>query len=100
MSGNGEKTEEHERPEFKPEYFWAFVSFMLYNLNGRCVITLDMLRKFDIKKDSPVVYWDDENDAIVMEIRGYVNKKPVIVVPTRKIARKIAKNMIMHNIGN
>ena len=51
---NGEVPEE-QQPEFKTEYFWAFMTMLLYHVGGVYTISLEHLEQYDYEKDCPQV---------------------------------------------
>jgi hypothetical protein len=75
-------------PEFKSEYFWAFVSLMLYKVGGREAVTTEQLEKFDAD-EGPEVLYDHDKDAWIMQLQA--KHRPTIVTVPKKILRKTPK---------
>ena len=93
MSDNveNEPIESEDPPEFKTEWFWAFMALMLYKLGGAQAISLEHLEQFDFENDCPQVSWDAKNKAIV--IRNLDAQKPVEIITPGKIRKKMCKKM-------
>ena len=98
MSDNveNEPIESEEPPEFKTEYFWAFMALMLYKLGGTEVISLEHLEQFDFENDCPQVSWDAKNKAIVM--RNLDTEKPVVIAMPGKIRKKMFREFVKQHL--
>lgn len=75
-----EKETEGVMPEFKPEYYWAFVTLMLYKLGGTEAISQKQIEKFDTP-DYPAVMYDHDKKAWIMKLLGV---EPPAIVPVLK----------------
>ena len=97
---NGQKQPQHPEglPDFKPEYFWAFATIMLYKLGGFEVLTLKQLEKYNYEKDCPQITWDDKNKAFIMRLKDQIEKSQTISVPG-KIRKKLLRQLIKNNFG-
>jgi len=80
--------EQHKVPEFKPEYFWAFVSLMLYKTGGVEIVTAEQLEKFN-PDEGPEVLYDHEKDAWIIQLQE--KHRPTVVTVPKKILRKTPK---------
>jgi hypothetical protein len=102
MSNNGEKEnsrfgEPKELPEFKTEYFWAFVTVLLYKIGGVQAISLKHLELFDFEKDCPQVTWDARNEVFIMRNKE-IKKQPSLIEVPGKIRKKLLKNILKHHL--
>jgi len=98
MSDNveNEPIESEEPPEFKTEYFWAFMVLLLYKTGGVEVISLEHLEQFDFENDCPQVSWDAKNKAIVM--RNLDTEKPVEIITPGKIRKKMFREFVKQHL--
>jgi len=79
------------KPEFKPEYFWAFASLMLHKLGGAEAISIERLEQFNIE-DCPEVFYDGDRNAYVMKLKDKnMPAKPIIVLAGDKILKRQRK---------
>ena len=80
-----------EAPEFLPQFFWAFVSLLLYKVGGIECVTQKQLEKFN-PDHCPDVMYDHEKKAWIMKLKDV--DKPVIVTVPKKMMRKTPKILL------
>lgn len=79
------------RPEFKPEYCWAFIVMLLHHTGGEHSISLECLEKFK-PEYCPDVVWDESKKSFTM--RNQENTAPKILTAAnvpKKILRKLRR---------
>jgi hypothetical protein len=98
VEGNGEhnptgpqQQEPIDESAFPPEYFWAFLTLMLYKTGGVCTLSVDILEKFELA-DAPEIFYSEELKAWQMKLKDkdMPKKKSLIKVP-KGIAKKMFK---------
>jgi len=100
-NSNGENKEiqaDAELPEFKTEYYWAFVALMLYRLGGLEAISLEHLEQFDFENDCPQVTWDAKNKTFIMRNKDADAAKPVTIAIPGKIRKKMFREFVKNNL--
>lgn len=102
MANNGEEQKDNRQhpegcPDFRPEYFWAFCTLMLYKLGGFEAIKLEHLEKYDYENDCPQVAWDDKNKVFIMRLKD--TKKPNAVSIPGKVRKKILRKIMKDNFS-
>lgn len=80
-----------ECPGFQPKYFWAFCALMLWKLGGMEVIKHEYIEKFDLDNMPEVIY---DHDKAVWIMKFKKGQMPVIVVPGKKIRKRMLKGSL------
>jgi hypothetical protein len=97
VEGNGEhnptgpqQQEPIDESAFPPEYFWAFLTLLLYQAGGTCTIKVKNLEKFDLS-NAPEIFYSEIDNSWMMKLKEEdMPKKSLIKVP-KGIAKKMFK---------
>jgi len=87
-----ENNQSQEVPEFKNEYYWAFMALALYKIGNIETIPIEALEKFDAERDSPDIIYDPESKSFSLRNKEY--EIPKKIVTAAKIPRKIRRNFL------
>jgi len=86
---------EQEVPEFKNEYYWAFMALALYKIGNIETIPIEALEKFDAERDSPDIIYNPESKSFSLMNKEYEIPKKIVTAAKipRKIRRKFLRNI-------
>ena len=84
-----QETGQQKAPEFKPEYYWAFMSLILWKTGGVEAITQEQIEKFDAVTDLPEVVFDHDHQAWIVRLKKE-DRPPIVAVPN-KIRKKLLR---------